>query len=447
MVQELIKSKNLEEEIIKFLNLKGKIRAALLLKLENKFCKENDKPQQLYNSLYDLLKNKKIEILIIDPFELIWKKQKLSNLTFLEDSLYYIKNYFPLYNYEEKDYFFDSRKYQNNNLENKVKFIFKLINEIPKLKSKIIIILKEDIELIKIYEDFKEDKKIKIKNLLIENKKIICKIKIPLERQQKDIAIIENYRNKFMCFYITIIEAIQNLIVQLQTELNINQKKSLLYNNIRKFAHYCRLFVESDWIDMNKSSPGKWETFFIHFNIPIRLIDFHFKNFGFYNRTFEALSIITYGISINKKEKEIIKKLKNLGYSPIKKYQNRDNIFLGLKLKVEITCPAIEYYYFIHKYLIFYHLFLLFYHCSDYLLKIGFKFSKKEFEIYKLFFPVLNKFFNINPLRIVKNLSFSFKTYNAEELDILYNHFLMERARNIEKKMYNYFMIKYFRVH
>ena len=98
-----IKENQLQDRIIDYLKSKGKIRAALLHKLENRFCKKNSifrvRKGELISCLLLMMKEKKIEIIIPERFQVGWTESYLKNLKYLKDGLYLTRQ---LYNLEDE---------------------------------------------------------------------------------------------------------------------------------------------------------------------------------------------------------------------------------------------------------------------------------------------------------------------------------------------------------
>ena len=117
---------------------------------------------------------------------------------------------------------------------------------------------------------------------------------------------------------------------------------------------------------------------------------------------------------------------------------------IGIDHEIFEVCPSIEYFYFLNKYVFYYHLFYLFYYSFPYIekTKSSVKFTEKERALYKIFLPVMESMFNIQDQRITKKLIFKYYTYNPDELEIIYNKLLLDNVRDIEKKMFNYFLIR-----
>ena len=456
-VNELAGSKVIEH-IIKYLKSKGKVRACLLHKLEIRFCKPGSKirvkKKQLISCLILMMKKRIIDIIIPEPFQIQWRIQNLKNLNYLKDGRYYVRK-FPKLNNElleikkKRNYYFDSRIL---NFDNK-KLVFDtienlkiIIKKVPELKYKTIIYYPHDSEPLNIYETFEGNYNLNFLDFKspIRSNKIYDKLQIDLEEQKLDLSIIQSYRIKFMCMYITLIESIHKAIMDIQeNKILTNDYEKKFRGLVTKFGYYCDMYVRSDWIDI-EPNPYRWESFFKTFDLPFKIINISFNNIKFYGRTFEFWVRFNYCIFIEKKFKNLILLLKKLGYEEFKD-ENYDNyIAIGVNHEVFEPCPSIEYFYFLNKYVFYYHLFYLFYHCFEYIKKIktNIKFTYKERELYKTFLPVMESFFNVQDGKIVKKLIFNYYTYNPDELDIIYNKFLLNNVKKIEKKLFNYFIIK-----
>ena len=121
-----------------------------------------------------------------------------------------------------------------------------------------------------------------------------------------------------------------------------------------------------------------------------------------------------------------------------------ENIAIGLDMKIYVPCPSIEHYYFLGKYIIYYHLFLLFNHASNYIKKVKkqIKITNREQTLYKIFLPVMQPLFGVTNEKISSSLVFSYYTLDQDELEVIYNKFLVNKIRNIEKKLFNYFLLR-----
>ena len=63
--------------------------------------------------------------------------------------------------------------------------------------------------------------------------------------------------------------------------------------------------------------------------------------------------------------------------------------------------------------------------------------------------PVNNRYdfallFDVKDGKINKRLIFNYYVLDSDELETLYNHFLVRNVKKIEKKLYSYFLIRYF---
>ena len=208
---------------------------------------------------------------------------------------------------------------------------------------------------INIYEEFEGNYKINLTdfNININKNEIENKLSISLEEQQNSQIVIYNYRRKFMCFYITLIEAIQHII----SELIVNKNKIIDYEKKikdlgTKFAFYCDLYVTSDWIDV-KPNIYRWESFFKYYDLPFK-VKLSFENVRFSGRTFEFFMKYEYTIKIKNYAKETIQYLKSLGYK--EKERDKDTISIGFNHNAFIPCSSIEYFYFCGKYFFYYYL-------------------------------------------------------------------------------------------
>lgn len=451
----------LKKFILEYLTSKGRIRGCLLYKLEKLFCKPNSKMRikkvSLISCLFSMMRKGIIHIIIFEPFEIKWEVRNLRNLEYLKDGPYYIRKFIYLENSWFKkserrgNYFFDSRILDFNDNDYILDLISKLSNllkKVPELKYKTVIYYPKNSEPLNIYEPFERNYELdfidfKSPSLPVGN---FQKIEVNLEDQKSDLTIIQSYRINYMCLYITLIETIQKAIMEIQKDVdNLDRNKEMLKDLTRKFAYNCIMYVKSDWVEIKEPNPYRWETFFKFFNLPFRIINLDFRSLKFHGRTFESLSNFKYCIYIKKIDQNQIKYLKDLGYEEFSDYNLEDKVAIGLDLEIFIPCPTIEHFYFLYKYIFYYHLFLLFKHSFTYLLKTkqNIKFSDKEQMLYKVFLPVMESLFNIHDNNITNKLIFNYYTFNPDELEIVYNKFLLNNVKKIEKKMFDYFFFRF----
>ncbi|MFX0138541.1 MAG: hypothetical protein ACFFDN_33165 [Candidatus Hodarchaeota archaeon] len=447
----------IKNRIIKYLKVKGELRAALLYKIEKRFCNPNLKfrveKKALISCLFLMMKDRTIDIIIPELFQIYWKKEYLRNLKFCEENYYFVRK-FSNYNnkllepFKEYNYYFDSRKLnfdKQDEIYNSINNLITVIEKIPNIKNKIIIYYNTGSKPLNIYEKFDGIYRLKFLDFHV-NPQIIesFKLESPILQQKSDLAIIKSYRKNFMCFYIVLIESIQKAIIDLKhNKEHIDNYKDLIRDLTIKFGYYCDMYVRSDWID-GKSNAYRWESFFKSFNLPFKIINLSFKNIKFYGRTFEFWIRFNYCIYINKEFEDIILKLKALGFEEFKRENYNGYVAIGFDHEIFEVCPSIEYFYFLNKYVFYYHLFNLFYYSFSYIEKIksSVKFTEKERSLYKIFLPVMESMFNIQDQRITKKLIFKYYTYNPDELEVIYNKLLLPNVRFIEKKMFNYFLIR-----
>ncbi len=437
---------NLKHKILNYIESKGKLKASLLYKLEKWLLKEvkndyNLNKKILYENIITLINENKICLIVPHLYKIKWNQVELKDLKYLEDGKYLIREMKDLSNNRLNNYYFDSRKSNHQNkleLTNKLRRI--LIRK-GEFKKKIILYLSDNDIPLNIYEEFEGNYKINFTDFNMNKYEIKKKFNIPLKEQQNHQIVIYNYRRKFMCFYITIIEAIQHIISELIINKNniIDYKKKI--NDLgTKFAFYCDLYVTSDWIDV---APNiyRWESFFKYYNLPFR-VKLTFENVRFSGRTFEFFMKYEYTIKIKNYAKETIQHLKNLGYE--EKGRDKDTTSIGFNHNAYIPSSSIEYFYFCGKYFFYYYLFLLFSHSFEYIRKeySDCNFTEKDKDLYKVFLPTTNLIFNFSSKTLNKEIIFKYYSLDPNELEIIYNKFLLPNVRLIEKKLYKYFLIK-----
>jgi len=447
--------KDIERETLKFLESRGSIKAALLHKLENHFCspKFGISKELLHFCLFKMFRERTIEMIIPELFREKFRPSTLNELEYLKDGTYFTRRYTKfksknLNEYKQNYYYFDSRNinYTNDLLVVKwIEHLKLLLRKIKEINKKIIIFNPINSNPIDIYENkFGGDYSLLNIPFYVEKKKIYNKLIIPLKNQAVNVAIIQAYRKRYACFYIPLISSILKTIEYIQdNKEEIIDFENVLQDYILKFAYQCIEFVKSDYIEIEPNSL-RWESFFNYFNLPIKILDYDFKSIKFHGRTFENYQILKIRIYIEKEHSDIINKLKSIGYEEFSDENYDDFIAIGSRVEIYYPCSTIEHIYFLSKYVCFYCLFLLFSHSFDHLQKIKpkIKFINKEKAIYKNFLPVINTLFDVHGDKIPKKLIFKYYTYNPDELDVIYNHFLISAVKDIEKKMYKYFRFR-----
>ena len=448
-----------EEKILNYIKSKGRLRAVLYFKLEQKFCSRDSKirvrKSQLISSLFSMMKEGTIEIVIPEPFDIEWRKQELNNLKYIKDGVHIKRVYsnlkgLPSNSFNPNSYLVDSRQLDRENpeeIETVIQSIKDLIKQTYIIKYKLIIYYPKNSIPLNIYEPFEGDYNHKSVNIKAPPQLIkkASDIEISLEQQELDLTIIKSYRSNYMCFYITLIESIQKAILNLQEKgLESKREKQQLKDLITKFSYYCEMYVNSDWVDLQDANQYKWETFFKYFKIPIKILNLQWNSIKFHGSTFETWSNFKFCIYVDYEEIELINKLKDLGYQEFQEENIKNKIAIGLDIENFVPCPAIEYFYFIFKYIYYYNLFLLFSHSFSYIKKTipSAKFSEKDKNLYKIIEPIISSLFKINPERLTNKIVFKYYTLNSEELEIIYNSFMVNKIRKLEKSLYSYFLLR-----
>ena len=441
-------------EIVKYIESKGRIKATLLHKLENHFCKSEGGVSRdfLVSHLFFMLRERIIDIIITEPFKIKWKKKEFKNFKYLKDGIYYERQFQnvtskSLRPFKLNEYYFDSRAldFQDKELIDEAIFHLNLlINKIRDINKLIIIFVPYDSDSLNIYEEFNGNYNIDLCDFQAPFQSLKeSKFEVALEQQASDLAIIKAYRSRYMCFYITLIEAIHKTIINLQENKALPNYTELFNDSMKKFAYNCIMFVWSDFIEIDGSNPYRWETFFKRFEIPIQVLLYDFVSIKFYGRTFDTYDRLKFCIFIDKNHQEQITKLKNLGYSEFADENHDSKIAIGLDLKFYFPCSTIEHIYFLSKYVCFYHLFLLFHDCFEYLkTNLGIGLLEKEATLFENFLPVMTSLFNIKAQKVSNEMTFKYYTYNPVELEILYNKFLLQNVKIIEPKLMKYFLLR-----
>ncbi|MFX0072588.1 MAG: hypothetical protein ACFFAO_15995, partial [Candidatus Hermodarchaeota archaeon] len=406
----------------------------------------------LHECLFSMLEKRKIDILIPELFKVRWKRKKLKNLEYLNDGIYFYR-VFPklkskyLHAYKQNDYYFDSRKISSNAqaLSKWTRHLRLILCKVKNLNKKIIVFNPVGSHPISIYEnDFEGEYNLeKCDFKLQQNNLNESKLNIPLEQQAEGLIILEAFRKRYMCFYITLIESILKKIEDLQQNEDIKNKKPILENHFKKFAYQCIEFVKSDYINI-EGNPLRWESFFNYFDIPIKVLNYDFKSIEFEGRTFKTFNQLKYCIFIEKNEKKIIEKLKKLGYREFSRENLDDKLAIGLDFRFYFPCSTITHIYFLSKYIWAFQLLILFYHSFEYIQKIKpkLRLTEREGKLFENFLPVMNSLFNISDAEVKEKAFFKYRTPNPDELEVIYNEFLMKNVKIIEKKLFKYFLIR-----
>ncbi|TXT61848.1 MAG: hypothetical protein BAJALOKI3v1_740007 [Promethearchaeota archaeon] len=454
---KFIKKNRVIDHVLDYINHKGRIKAALLQKIENrvfdKRFKINIMQEELYEILIELIENKRLHLIIPELVFVGWKKMFFKDLIYFEKGEYYkrafdydVKN--NIKNNSNVKYYFDSRKCKIT--KEFVRNLKILIENRPEIKSKIIFYIPNNSLPICIYEDdfelFPIDKTGVVKNKKYCDKNINQKKKLeyPIEDQVSDLKIIESYRKKFMCFYITLIESIQYEIMKQQKDvIKIRKYEEKLCNNIEKFGYYCFHYMKSDWIEA-EPNPLRWETFFNILKSPIKILNFNFESLEFHGRTFKCLINLKLGIKISKERKILIDYLEKENFSQFKSNKDTQEVLMGKNINLNVPCPSIEYLYFVVKYFFYYNMFRFFSYSFSLFQEKNhdINLTDKEKNLYKIFFPVLGCLFNYKD----DDFNFKYYTLNADELEIIYNKFLLNEVKSIEKKMFKYFLLKFSKI-
>ena len=400
-----------------------------------------------------ILKTRKIEIIIAEPFDVDWKLTQVSDFKFLKKGEYLTRTFHEwndpnISDIPSMEYLFDSRRIDFKNdaiINDSIAWLKMVIKKVPRIKYKMMIYFPEESRKINIYENLEEAYNLDFTSILPPKSLIYDgpKIDIYLDEQKENSKIVQAYRSNYMCLYITLIEAIQEAIVKAQI-----LKENILKELVRKFAFYCIMFVKSDWVETTEGNPYRWETFFQAFRLPFKILNLEFKTMKFHGRTFESTDRYRYCIFIKKNELDLIQRLKGLGYEEFKEENTKNLVAIGMDHDIYIPCPSIEHFFFVFKYICYYHAFLLFHHSFDYMKEIRpeFRLSRREESLHEMFYPVMNDLFNIKSSTISKTLVFKYYTLDSRELEIIYNNFMISRIKQVETKLFKYFMLKYSKI-
>ncbi len=172
-----------------------------------------------------MMKEKKIEIIVPELFEIDWQSRYYNNLKYLQDGYYFSRTFSDLSNgafqsYGENRYFFDSRQLDFNSKDNCINsenVLGSIIKKIPIIKNKIIVYRSLESIPLNIYEKFEGTNIVKFLDFrTIPQLNPDNKIVVPIEKQEADLTVIKTYRTNYMCMYITLIESIHKAIINIQ---------------------------------------------------------------------------------------------------------------------------------------------------------------------------------------------------------------------------------------
>ncbi len=258
------------------------------------------------------------------------------------------------------------------------------------------------------------------------------KIGITIEEQEEAIKIIKKYRKNFMCVYITLLETIQKELIYIQKYKSKIENYSKLFKEILdKFQAYSIEYAESAW---TLSSIPLQEGI----GIEIKTGKLYYTSLNFKDDIFYIEGFQEYWAAFDNEKNPGLKEfLINQGYIEMEFDEKTNLTSIGQKLKLNFSINTIEQLFFLCKYLFIANLFHLLF-----LTTLFFKskedpsrlVEKKE-TITKIFIPVLKPFFNVDSIRPVNMIHFTFEDVNKDELNILYYKYLFLNARNIERTL------------
>lgn len=460
MVNNMMQSKtqvtDIKNYILIYLKKKGKIRACLLSKIIKDYCyRKNTLPfqiskEKLIQIIIEMVKSRIIDIVIPQLFDIYWRKRFITDFKFFKEGTYYISEYRKVKDIldlaQKNNYFFDSRKLdfkRMNDVNTDLIKLKELIEDNPNLEKKVIVYYPKNSLPLNIYENNPNIKyRLFDMPLKLNLEKLDPQVKLlyPIKNQRIDLGMLGKYRHGFMCFYIPLIESIQKKIVDLQNSPDQGDK-SLMKDYVVKFTYYCQNYVDGDWFEISEPNPARWETFFQYFQIPIENISYTIHSIAFHGKTFEIRANLVAEMAIKTKDTEFIAIIQNKGLKVV--HCSKDCINVCLEVNFYLPCPSIEYFYFIAKYFCFYHLFMLFNYCFPYITINPEKpLISQDRALYKIFLPTLKNLFRFDEKAINNEFFFKYYTLNPEELEVIYNKFLLNNIRSIEKKLYTYFMLR-----
>lgn len=386
--------------------------------------------------LMDLIRTKQIDIIIPDPFLIKWEKKSLKNLKYYEDGVYFTRKFYYINdtlinNSKKNEPLIDTRKIDKKNRERLnliAQQIKKIIIKFPEMKEKIILstpYIKTPIKfhfIDNIYER-KDQENFSIETL--QKKNIIT-----LEEEVKAIETLNNYRQNFMCVYITLIETIQKELSYLQKyKLQINNYSELFKEALDAFKTYSIMFAEESW---TKSSIP------VQNGINIKTGKLYYTSVNYKNDIFIIEGFQEYWALFDEEKNPGLKDyLLKLDYIDMGIDENTNLTKIGCKLFISFSISNIEQLFFLMKYLFIANLFHMFFLINSFfkLNRNLSKLSEKKDNLSELLIPVLKPFFNMSQVKAFKNIQFAFNDVSRDELNILYNKYLFLNAREIERRL------------
>ena len=143
--------KDIELKIFDYLNAKGMINGCLLHKLINYFCSPKSKykidKEDLLACLFSLTKERRIDIIVVNSFEIFWRIKSINQYIYLKDGYYFFRDFkkrkYKAINYfKNSDYIFDSRQIHFNKkleVEETFNYLYDLVRNKKEIKYKMII--------------------------------------------------------------------------------------------------------------------------------------------------------------------------------------------------------------------------------------------------------------------------------------------------------------------
>lgn len=427
--------------------LEHRLGAILYIRAFNICCHPNlESPISediLLEIILDMIKSKKLEVVIPDPFLIRWGKKNLTNLKFLANNEYYVRkfHYFDdplLDNLKKNEPLIDTRNIDKDNLEmlNTItKKIKEIIVKFPEMREKIILIAADSVTPLKLHfiDNILEKAEQEVKETT--NEKVISsesndKLSVFFKAQEEGIDVISKYRKNFMCVYITLLETIQKEMTYLQDyKFKIDNYMDLFLETLDAFKTYSIMFAEEAWTE--DSIP-------VQKGIEIKTGKLYYSSITYKQNYFLIEGYQEYWALFNKEEfPELEDFLIRSGYESMGTDEETNLNKVGMKLELEFSFTTIEQIFFLCKYVFLANLFHMLFLIKNFFKLEGDinKIAIKNDNLSELFLPALKPLFNIEKVEPVKKMTFAYIDAAGDELNIIFNKYLFANAREIEQKL------------
>ncbi len=424
-----------------------RLGAVLYIEIFNFICSSKSpnpiSEKILYEILFEMIKSKELDLIIPDPFLIKWEKKNLKNLSYLQDNDYYVRNFHyindKLINNSNKNQPLIDTRNLNKDKSGKIELIaekfINIISKFPRIKEKIIFSLPNKSPSIKLHfiDNIFEREKLEEKSFDTRNKKVDIKndkIVIKLKEQEDAIEIIKNYREKYVCVYITLIETIQKELSYLEKyKSKIDNYEEIYSDILEAFKKYSILFAEEAWTE---------DSITVQKGIAIKTGKLYYSSVVFKEEFFFIKGTQEYWVLFDKKKfPGLLDFLLKLGYEEMGIDKKNDLNRVGSKLTIEFPISNVEQLFFLCKYIFMANLFHLLFLINSFFKVNGdlVKLEKKRDNLSEIFLPILRPLFNINQVKPVKKITFAFLDVNKDEINIIFHRFLFFNSRKVEQKL------------